>query len=158
MTHLCLYVDDILITSSNTNYIKFIENKLTEKFDELTFHYGKVHQYLGMELNFLVPGEVNITMKNKINQLLDDFNITNIVTTPATNNLFLHNNKLPLLNDNDQKLLRSGVAKLLYLSINTRMDIALPVNYLCTRADKYTGDDKKRFIRILEYLNGTVQA
>jgi hypothetical protein len=44
---------------------------------------------------------------------------------------------LPPLPLDKQKSLRSGVAKLLYLSINTRPDIALPVNYLCTRVERF---------------------
>lgn len=155
ITHIALYVDDIIITSSTKEYIKHIENNLKDKFDELTFNYGMNHQFLGMELDFSNPSEVNVSMKNKISQLLNEFEITNIVPTPANNNLFKCNEDLPLLDESKQRIIRSAVAKLLYLSINVRYDISLPVNYLCTRAEKYTSEDEVKLNRILEYLNGT---
>ena len=81
--------------------------------------------------------------------------LTKSVTTPATNSLFQHREK-PKLKEEEQSKLRSGIAKLLYLSINTRPDIAMPVNYLCTRVNNFDDDDKVKFIRILEYLYGTI--
>jgi hypothetical protein len=55
---------------------------------------------------------------------------------------------LPLLSDQHQSQLRSGIAKLLYLSINTRPDIAL-------RIGRFDSDDEKKFLRVLYYLNET---
>jgi hypothetical protein len=51
------------------------------------------------------------------------------------------------------------VAKLLFLSMNTRPDIALPVNYLCTRVERFDDDDDdfKKFYRILQYLHETTK-
>ena len=80
--------------------------------------------------------------------------ITKVATTPAADHLLEHRD-LPILPDDQQQLLRSGVAKLLFLSINTRPDISLPVNWLCTRIQKFDDDDLKKFNRILLYLNGT---
>jgi hypothetical protein len=58
-----------------------------------------------------------------------------------------------LLDERRQGQLRSGVAKLLFIGTHVRPDISLPVNYLCSRAEKYTQDDYVKFIHILEYLN-----
>ena len=57
------------------------------------------------------------------------------------------------MNQDDQVKLRSGVAKLLFIATRVRPDILLPVNYLCSRANKFNEDDYKKFIHILEYLN-----
>lgn len=51
---------------------------------------------------------------------------------------------------------RSIVASLLYISINIRYDTLLLVNYLSTKVNKYNEHDKKIVIRILEYLNNTI--
>ena len=47
------------------------------------------------------------------------------------------------------------VAKLLYLSKRTRFDIALPVNYLCTRVSCATVEDLKKLDRVIGYLKLT---
>ena len=154
-THVIIYVDDLFITASKLEYIKYIENELIRKYKEINFNYGKVHEYLGMEINFNDKGTVSFSMKKKIIDLLNEFNISKSVTTPATNNLFICRDKVKL-DTIEQDKLRSGVAKLLYLSINTRPDIQLPVNYLCGRANKFDEDDKNKFIRVLQYLYGTV--
>jgi hypothetical protein len=95
-------------------------------------------------------------MINKIRELLEEYSIEKKASTPAANHLMEHQ-ELPLLPDSLQRQLRSGIAKLLYLSINTRPDIALPVNYLCTRIGKFDSDDQKKFLRVLYYLNETTE-
>jgi hypothetical protein len=43
------------------------------------------------------------------------------------------------------------------LILITRRDIALPVNYLCTRIGKFDSDDQKKFLRVQNYLNETTE-
>jgi hypothetical protein len=93
-------------------------------------------------------------MKNKIKELLKDYNISKSLTSPAPEHLMKHRELTPLSAEY-QKDLRSGVARLLFLSIHTRPDIAVAVNYLCTRIEKFDDDDLKKFHRILGYLHGT---
>ena len=47
------------------------------------------HDYLGMWLDYLIPGEVCITMEEYLRGVLDDFpeEITEIPETPAASNL-----------------------------------------------------------------------
>jgi hypothetical protein len=124
------------------------------RFKDITFHHGLQHEYLGAHLDFSQNGSVKITMISKIRELLKEYSIEKKASTPAANHLMEHQD-LPPLSDQHQSQLRSGIAKLLYLSINTRPDIALPVNYLCTRIGRFDSDDQKKFLRILYYLNET---
>ncbi len=94
-------------------------------------------------------------MKTKIQQLIDEFNIVKTASSPANLQLF-QSRDIPKLSQTTHAKLRSGIAKLLYLSIHTRPDIALAVNYLCTRANDYNQDDYNKFIRILQYLKETI--
>jgi len=45
---------------------------------------------------------------------------------------------------------------MLYLSTRTRPDILLPVVYLCSRVAIATEDDHRKMIRVLSYLNATI--
>jgi hypothetical protein len=51
--------------------------------------------------------------------------------------------------------MRSTVGKLLYISTHVRPDILLPINFLCSRANKYDEDDQSKLLRVLKYLHGT---
>lgn len=154
--HIAVYVDDLFISASKRADIQRIESEMKKRFSDITFNYGLHHEYLGAHLDFSTPGEVTMSMESKIIELIKEHNISGIATTPAANHLMEHRD-LPLLSLDKQKMLRSSVAKLLFLSMNTRPDIALPVNYLCTRVERFDDDDLKKFYRILQYLNGTTK-
>ena len=152
--HIGMFVDDFIITSKNFNYIKEFEDVLRNKFKEITINHNKVQDYLGMQLDFTKSGEVNITMPNYIDNLITEYNINKFKKYPSDLNLFNITDEI-VLSQEKQEHLHSGVAKLLYLSTRTRPDISLPVNFLCTRVNKFTAQDEKKFISILEYINST---
>lgn len=60
------------------------------------------------------------------------------------------------LSGTDADVFHSVVAKLLYVSLRTRMDILLPVIFLCTRVSVSTVQDRAKLKRVLEYVNGTL--
>ena len=89
------HVDDF--KSSN------IDPKVNDEFDtwlqknygthgEVTIHRGKVHQYLGMELDYSHQGVVKIGMIKYVQGMLDEFAIqfkkNEVAITPATDGLF----------------------------------------------------------------------
>jgi hypothetical protein len=47
-------------------------------------------------------------------------------------------------------------AKLLYVSLRARIDILLPIAFLCTRVSKSTKQDQSKLRRVLKYLKGTL--
>jgi hypothetical protein len=62
---------------------------------------GKIHEYLGMTLDFTVPGEVKITMIPYVNEIVKLFseydNSEYIANTPAAEHLFkINDNTKPL--------------------------------------------------------------
>lgn len=55
-----------------------------------------------------------------------------------------------------REIFHSVTAKLLYVSHRGRLDIELPIAFLCTRVSKSTEQDWGKLKRVLEYLNGTM--
>jgi hypothetical protein len=47
-------------------------------------------------------------------------------------------------------------SKLLYVAIRARVDLLLPVAFLCTRVSKSTVQDQSKLKRVLEYIKGTM--
>ena len=53
---------------------------------------GKIHEYLGMQLDFSVAGQVKITMLDYIQEMLEDFHkfdpSKTVSRTPAADHIF----------------------------------------------------------------------
>jgi hypothetical protein len=81
---------------------------------------GKVHDYLGMNLDFSVPGEVKITMIPYVTKIVDMFTqfdqTHSTAATPAAEHLFKVNDDAKSLSDYDKTVFHNFVAKCLFLT------------------------------------------
>ena len=153
-TIVIVYVDDFLISAGTRFNLNSFIDSLKAKYGPINVCDGATIEYLGMNLDFSISNQVTITMENKIQLLLESHSISSSVASPATDQIF-KTRDLPLLSQSKQDGIRSAVAKLLYISTHVRPDILLPVNFLCSRAEKFDEDDESKLIRILKYLHGT---
>lgn len=94
-------------------------------------------------------------MPRYVEECLKDYNISDSVATPATNDLFIRKDEGDMLSEDDATKFRSVTAKLLYLSKRTRPDLLTLVSYLTTVAASPTKSDQAKIIRGLRYLYGT---
>ena len=76
--------------------------------------------------------------------------------SPARKDLFEVDKSAKRLTGKRADRFHSVAAKLLYVSIRARMDILLPVEFLCTRVSKSTTQDEAKLLRLLEYINATL--
>ena len=117
---------------------------------------GKRHDYLGMWLDYSVPGEVRISMEEYLRGVLDDFleEITETPETPAKSNLFTvrEDSKRELLYDTRAQAFHHAVAQLLFTGIRCRKDAQTAIAFLTTRVRKPDEDDWKKLKRFLGYL------
>jgi hypothetical protein len=150
-----IYVDDIMITCTNRNYIDNLLTYLEEKYKTITVNEGTIHSYLGMSLDFSINKQVKITMEGYINELLKQHHIDGTTTTPANENLFKIKEQSKLLLNDKKEEFHSIVAKLLYLAKRVRPDILVSTIFLTTRVTNPTEDDWFKLERVLKYLNGT---
>jgi hypothetical protein len=118
---------------------------------------GKVHEYLGMTLDFSVDGKVKVIMQDYIKEMLDELesDMDGIAATPAAPHLFTVNNEPVPLNEKEAELFHHFTAKLLFLSRRARPDIQTAVAFLTTRVKSPDEDDKKKLRRCMQYLRGT---
>ena len=149
-----LHVDDGLVTCTNKDEMNLLMSQIQSEFD-ITIHEGPIVEYLGIKIDFS-NDEAKLLMPNYIKEILRDNSITTFATTPASNNLFDVDEASPLLSTKPKEKFHSTVASLLYLATRTRPDIMLPVTFLCSRVSIATEQDHKKLVRILSYLNATV--
>ena len=97
-----------------------------------------------------------LTVRNYIEELLKDSKVTSLANSPATHNLFDTDETFERLDSERSEKFHSIVASLLYLATQTRPDILLPVVYLCSRVGTSSKNDDKKLLRVLSYLNATI--
>ena len=152
------YVDDNKISHADENVVTNIIETIEGRFGKMTVTRGKDHVFLGMNISFLKNGTVSVNMKDYIKEAMADFgeDITRNATTPAKRNLFDTDDTDEQLSRDDSEVFHSIVAKLLYVSKRSRLDIQLATAFLCTRVSYSTEKDWAKLKRVLEYLRGTL--
>ena len=117
---------------------------------------GKVHDYLGMVVDFNEEEVVKIDMVKYVENMVKDFptKITKTSKTPATDNLLDVGTGKVLVGEQAEAF-HTMVAKGLFLCKRARPDIQPTIAVLSTRVKAPNESDWKKLIRLMEYLNGT---
>ena len=132
------HVDDLKISHMDSNEV----TKCNEHFkkiygNRMTIHRGKVHDYLGMDLDFSSAKTLKIGMIKYIKKILKDFpeEIKSAADTPAAEHLFTvhEDNKDKLLPEEQALAFHHTVSQLLFLSARARPDTRTAVLFLCSR-------------------------
>ncbi len=156
------HVDDLKISHEDYDVVTDIIEKLSKtygKLDPITINRGKVHDYLGMTLDYNKEGKCVVKMvdyvKNMLNDLDEDI-FQGEAATPASNHLFTVNEDNPEpLDDKKAEFFHHLVAKLLFLCKRARPDLQTAVAFLTTRVRAPDMDDYKKLARVMKYLRGT---
>ncbi|CAN6715703.1 unnamed protein product [Malus baccata var. baccata] len=125
---LLLYVDDIILTGSNTSKINTAIQELSEVFDLKDL--GRLTFFLGLQIHYKDNGDIFVNQTKYIKDLIHKTGLESC--KPATTPCKPHNSMLvtegkPLANPS---IYRSIVGSLQYLTF-TRPDIAFVVNLVC---------------------------
>ena len=123
------HVDNLKVSHVDKKEVDKFIKQMEEEFRTdapLSISCGKVHDYLGMNLDFHVEGEVWIDMEHYIDMTLHDApeDMEGVSSTPAAARLFKTNSEDPkLLDDKKKKIFVHLVMQGLYLSQRGRPDI-----------------------------------
>eukprot|EP00957_Ditylum_brightwellii_P166143 12648924-Ditylum_brightwellii.AAC.1 len=85
------YVDDLKISHMESDEVtKYIEHFKKIYGNRMTAHHGKVHKYLGMDLDFSSPKALKIGMIKCIKKIHKEFpeEIKSVAAIPAADHLF----------------------------------------------------------------------
>ena len=156
------HVDDIKISHVDPEEVTLMMDWLKTKYEDLELgemkaSRGKIHEYLGMTLDYTTPGKVKVKMIDYVKQMVIDFGdeLVSIATTPALDHLFtMREDALPLDVLKSQKF-HTFTAKGLFLCKRARPDIQTAIAFLSTRVSKPDQDDWTKLTRMMRYLKGT---
>jgi hypothetical protein len=152
------YVDDNKISHVDSKVNTEVIQRIEERFGKMTVTRGKKHVFLGMEIEYLENGTASIDMSEYLREGIQEFPevINSSAATPARRDMYEIDEKSKLLDPKRSAIFHSIVAKNLYVSHRGRLDVQLPIAFLCTRVSCSTEQDWKKLRRVLEYLNGTL--
>ena len=157
-TTLLFHVDDVLLThkmaSVVTEYIKRLDSTCGQN-DPLAVTRGKIHEYLGMTLDFRRKGEVAFTQYDAIKKfwlsLLPELKGP-YRSTAAPDNLFKIDSTSPRAEKKLNDQYHSTTAKCLYFSQRSRTDLQLSTSFHCTRVRETTQQDASKFKHLSGYM------
>jgi hypothetical protein len=155
------HVDDLKISHVEPSVVTSVIELLQSEFGKeapLTITRGKVHEYLGMTIDYSIPGKVKFTMLDYIKGMLDDLpsDMDGAVITPASSHLFDVDESAEMLSEELGNTFHHNTAKLLFLCKRARPDIQTAVAFLCTRVKAPDVDDYKKLARTMKYLRGSL--
>lgn len=167
-----LYVDDGLVTGTDTKDIQLFMEELKKEFK---IKVGSLNYFLGMEIDQRTDESLFVSQKSYAKKVLERFQMENCnsVATPmeltakvpeevTVSNTLEGNDVTAVANATSVKDVatdipyREAVGSLMYLATATRPDIAHAVSIVSQKLDNPSDGDWKRVKRILRYLKGTV--
>jgi hypothetical protein len=150
-----IHVDDLKISCVDSRGVDDVLNELKCVYGNINVHKEDVFDYLGMEFDYSKRGVVKISMKDMVEEVLDEIPVTKISRTPAAQHLRQIDETSKLLESEKKEKFHSMVAKLLYMAKRARPDILTAVQFLTTRVLNPTEQDWSKLERIVQYLKGT---
>jgi len=155
------HVDDLKISHIDPDVVTDMMEKLNAEFGKeapITQNRGKKHDYLGMTLNYEKEGEVNISMKDYIKGVIAEApeDMKGTAATPAGHHLFTVSENPTPLDKDTAEVFHHITMQLQYLSQRARPDIRTALSFLCTRVKQPDTDDYKKLVRVMKYLQATI--
>jgi hypothetical protein len=141
----------------NDQFEKWLNSKYGNH-GKVTATCGKVHDYLGMELDYRKQGELKIKMTKYVENMINDFPVKlgkkDVPKTPTADSLFNLGTGTKL-DTKRSEIFHTFVAKGLFLCKRARPDIQQAILVLCTRVKDPNQADWEKLMRVMKYLNGT---
>ena len=155
------HIDDLLLSHLNPNIVTLYIRKLHNEYgslENLTVTRGKVHEYLGMTIDFRTKYEVRFSqydfLKKLLNSLPESMS-TGKKNTAAPEYLFKTTDNSCVVDSVRKDLFHTITAKTLWLSQRSRTDVQLAVGFCCTRIQEPTEHDWKKLTHLMQYLRAT---
>jgi hypothetical protein len=149
-----MHVDDLLITSLSDDDHERFEKKMRKVCRKIKVSKGMKTDYIGTTFNYIVPGQVSITMDITKRSISSECWVWPSRAMHAAV-IFCDTRDAPKATAEEVKFFRTFVAKLLYLSKRVRPECLVAVAFLTTRVHEVDEDDMSKSRRLLGYLRAT---
>ena len=157
------HVDDLKISHKSpivvTEFIDWIK-RMYGKIGKVKVTRGKIHEYLGMKLDYSQDGKFIVDMVDYITKMVEEYyedqKSPTKVTSPWTDQLFQVTDK-PKLERSKAEKFHTTVAQGLFACKRARPDISPAIAFLTTRVREPTDEDAKKLERMMAFLDLTKQ-
>jgi Reverse transcriptase (RNA-dependent DNA polymerase) len=157
------HVDDLKSSHEdakvNDEFHKWLDMKYGgDKLGKVRATRGKVHNYLGMTLDYSTPKKLKLSMQDYIEKMINEFpEALKDSNCPWNENVFKVNEEAEKLSKDKSELFHKFVAKGLFAIKRTRPDILPAITFLCTRVKSPNENDWMKLKQMLEFLKTTKQ-
>ena len=153
------HMDDLKISHIDSEVVDDILNKLDERYGKeapMVTTRGKIHDYLGMTLDYNIEGKLQITMFGYIAKIIEEFSmeLDGEPTSLAANHIFEVDDNGIKLKPEQKDLFHEFVAKLLFIGKRARPDLQTAISFMSTRVREPDIDDYKKLIKLIKSKNG----
>ena len=149
--YILIHVDDLLVAGNNINDINKLMEAVGNRF-EIT-NLGGVKHYLGIDIKRDKEGRFAISQSSYIDSIIEEAGLTEAKTSKFPLDTGYTKQLGTPLEKNDEY--RKLIGMLLYLTTNTRPDIAASVSILSRKIEHPRGNDMMEVKRVIKYLKGT---
>ncbi len=111
-----IHVDDLKISCTDRRGISDLISELKRVYRKINVHDEAVIDYLGMDLDYSIPGVCSISMRSLIEEAIDQYQVEGSARTPAAQYLFQVSEEAQLLDMKQKEEFHSTVQRLLYIS------------------------------------------
>ena len=154
------HIDDLKASHEDINELKKFGNFLKSKYEKdgmkLTEHYGDVHDYLGINLDYSKKGQMGVSMIQYLTDIINGFSkdIGKPAPCPAAAHLFQVRDEkdTEYISEEKAREFHHVTAQLLFLCNRAHRDIQTAVAFLTTRVNRPDIDDWGKLCRVLKYL------
>jgi hypothetical protein len=165
---ICFHVDDCKLSHRKRKVmdrmIKYLRQEYESIFEDgsgaMSVSRGKIHKYLGMVLDYTVPGQVSIDQFAQIDDIITTFEKADpsgggTKSSAAPSNLFKVDDNCEKLKPAKAVQFHNIVAKTLYTTKRARPDTCTSISFLTTRVREPDKDDWVKMSHLMKYLRGT---
>lgn len=149
LCYILIHVDDIIVASKANETLEDFGRILSSKFE--INNLGDIRSYLCMEVQRNGDGCFGINQKTYIMKIVNDFGLVDAKPSYIPMNVsYRKENSTDVLISNEKY--RKLIGSLLYVTVNTRPDIAVSVGILSQKVEKPTQEDWNELKRVVKYL------
>jgi hypothetical protein len=143
---ICFHVDDCNLIHRKTKVMDSIIEYLRQEYESIfedrsivmTVRRGKIHKYLGMNLDYIVRGQVKITMFDNVDEIITAFDKSEpkgggTKSSASPDSIFKVNESFKNLKQDKAVEFHNLVAKTLYATKRVRPDTCTAITLLTTR-------------------------
>ena len=158
------YVDDNILSHIDPTVVDSVIALIEQYFPGLVIERGKSLNFLGMELEFLKDGKVNLGLVQYIKGMIEELeeallpfneNLDREYPHPAAKWLLTTNADAKALDEPRSDIYRKFVAKLIWVMKRGRPDVEPTNSFLCTRVKRPDKDDWHKFKRCMCWIKQT---